>query len=398
VIRWIGFAVGVMVVVLTAIGVIFTLVLPRARAAPQRLSITINRVTLGSFVRFASLSSRYERVDGLLAPVGPVALIIQLGLWLACFLFGFTLMQWPYAGSFASAARLAGSGLLTVGLATPEAVRASSVVTLVSAATGAIVIALQIAYLPTIYAAYNRREALVTMLESRAGLPAWGPELLVRHRLVEITDTLPEMYGEWEQWSAEVSESHTSYPVLILFRSPEPWYSWVLALLAVLDAAAMHLSLNPATAPSEARLCLRMGFTAVRRLGTSLAWEFDPDPLPDGDIALTFGEFEHAVGLLNDAGFDTERTAEQAWPHFKGWRINYEMLAYRLADATLAPPAPWSGPRKHLRLAVVNPNRPPHRSPGGAERSYQLDGRPDAEVDAPRAHSSGRRRTRRSSM
>jgi hypothetical protein len=340
----------------------------------------INRVTQGSFVRIASRSSRYEKVDGMLAPVGPVALILQLGLWLACFLFGFALMQWPYAESFARAARLAGSGLLTVGLATSDGGGASSVVTLISAATGAIVIALQIAYLPSIYAAYNRREALVTMLESRAGVPAWGPELLVRHRLVAITDTLPELYDEWEQWAAEVSESHTTYPILIHFRSPEAWYSWVLALLAVLDAAAMHLSLNPSKAPSEARLCLRMGFTAFRRMATSLGWDYDPDPLPDGEISLTFAEFEHAVGLLKEVGFEMERTAEQAWPHFTGWRVNYETLAYRLADATVAPPAPWSGPRKHLRLAVTNPNRPPHRAPGGIERSYRLSGRPDVEL------------------
>ena len=340
----------------------------------------INRVTLASFVKIASRSPRYETVDARLAPVGPVALILQLILWLTCFFFGFTLMQWPYAESFTRALRLAGSGLLTVGLATPDVGHASAAVTLISAATGAIVIALQIAYLPAIYSAYNRREALVTMLESRAGVPAWGPELLVRHRLVEITDTLPELYDEWEQWSAEVSESHTTYPVLMHFRSPEPWYSWVLALLAVLDAAAMHLSLNPETAPSEARLCLRMGFTAFRRIATSLGWEYDPDPTPDGEISLTFAEFELAVGLLKEAGFDTERTPEQAWPHFTGWRINYEMLAYRLADATVAPPAPWSGPRRHLRLEIVNPNRPPHRAPGGIERSYRLNGRPDAEL------------------
>ena len=379
-IRWIGFALGVVFVVLTAIGVIFTLVLPRARAAPQKLSMIINRATHGAFVRFASRSSRYETVDSRLAPVGPVALILQLALWLAYFLFGFALMQWPYAESFPRALREAGSGLLTVGLFSTDVGGASSAVTLISAATGAIVIALQIAYLPAIYAAYNRRESLVTMLESRAGVPAWGPELLVRHRLVNITDTLPELYDEWEQWAAEVSESQTTYPVLMHFRSPEAWYSWVLALLAVLDAAAMHLSLNPTTAPSEARLCLRMGFTAFRRMATSLGWDYDPDPLPDATIALTFAEFEHAVGLLTEVGFETERTAEEAWPHFAGWRVNYETLAYRLADATVAPPAPWSGPRKHLRLEVANPNRPPHRSPDGTKRPYRLRGRPDAEL------------------
>ena len=379
-IRWVGFAIGVALVVLTAIAVIFTLVLPRARAAPQKLSMVINRATLGSFVRIASRSSRYETVDGRLAPAGPVALILQLGLWLTCFFLGFALMQWPYAESFTHAMQLSGSGLLTVGFATPAAGGESSTVTIISAATGAIVIALQIAYLPAIYSAYSRRETLVTMLESRAGVPAWGPELLVRHRLAEITDTLPELYDEWEKWSAEVSESHTTYPVLTLFRSPEPWYSWVLALLAVLDGAAMHLSLNPETAPSEARLCLRMGFTAFRRIATSLDWDYDSDPLPDADISLTYAEFEHAVHLLHEAGFGMEHTAEQAWPHFKGWRVNYENLAYRLADMTIAPPAPWSGPRRNLKLEAVNPIRPPHRAPGGIEYSYRIDGRPDMEL------------------
>ncbi|MEO8363189.1 MAG: hypothetical protein ABI570_02255 [Ilumatobacteraceae bacterium] len=379
-IRWIGFAVGVALVVLTAIGVIFTLVLPRARAAPQRLSMVINRVTLAVFVRIGSHSSRYETIDGRLAPVGPVVLILQLGIWLTCFFFGFALMQWPFTESFTHAMELSGSGLLTVGFATPAVGGESSTVTIIAAATGAIVIALQIAYLPAIYSAYSRRETLVTMLESRAGVPAWGPELLVRHRLAGITDTLPELYDEWEKWSAEVSESHTTYPVLVLFRSPEPWYSWVLSLLAVLDAAALHLSLNPETAPSEARLCLRMGFTAFRRIATSLDWEFDSDPLPDADISLTFAQFEHAVGLLQEAGFETELTAEQAWPHFKGWRVNYETLAYRLTDETVAPPAPWSGPRRHLKLEAVNPIRPPHRAPGGIEYSYRIDGRPDMEL------------------
>jgi len=153
VIRWIGFAVGVALVVLTAIAVIFTLVLPRARAAPQKLSMVINRATLVSFVRIASRSSRYETVDGRLAPAGPVALILQLGLWLTCFFLGFALMQWPYAESFTHAMQLSGSWLLTVGFATPAAGGESSTVTIISAATGAIVIALQIAYLPAIYSA-----------------------------------------------------------------------------------------------------------------------------------------------------------------------------------------------------------------------------------------------------
>src|SRR6202042_2948825 len=101
-------------------------------------------------------------------------------------------------------------------------------------------------------------------LESRAGSPAWGPELLARHRLVGIVDQLPSLYADWERWAADVAESHTTYPVLIYFRSSRPLDSWVLSLLAILDSAALYLALAPSRAPSEARLCLRMGYTCLR--------------------------------------------------------------------------------------------------------------------------------------
>ena len=160
------------------------------------------------------------------------------------------------------------------------------------------IVALQIAYLPALYGAFNRREGLVAMLESRAGIPAWGPEVLARHQLVGIIDTLPDFYASWEEWSADLAESHTTYPVLLLFRSPEPWFSWLVGLLAVLDGAAMHLAVAPSTASSQARLCLRMGFTALNRIAKTLGWEVDPDPSPEGPIDLTFEEFAEAVAML----------------------------------------------------------------------------------------------------
>jgi hypothetical protein len=173
-------------------------------------------------------------------------------------------------------------------------------------------------------------------------------------------------------WAADVAESHTTYPILLLFRSPEPWLSWLTGLLAVLDAAAMHLALDPDSAPSQARLCLRMGFTLLQRIGASLGWEVDLDPDPEGPIELTFAEFEGAVAMLDASGFAVERTAEEAWPHFRGWRVNYEVLAYRLADRLVAPPAQWSGPRRHLRTGAVAPRRPPQRRPGGrSELPYE---------------------------
>jgi hypothetical protein len=47
-----------------------------------------------------------------------------------------------------------------------------SVTDFLAAASGLVIVALQIAYLPTLYAAYNRRETEVTLLGPRAGSPA----------------------------------------------------------------------------------------------------------------------------------------------------------------------------------------------------------------------------------
>src|ERR1700730_8209592 len=220
-VSWIGFGVGVVLNATVAVVVVYSLVLPRARSGPQRMSLAINRAVRWLFVPLAATRRTYEQVDAMLAPIGPVALRAQLVVWLVSFCVGYALMQWPFTGSLAKALPTAAASLFSVGIAHPVP-NANSLVTVLAAGTGAVAVALQIAYLPAIYSAYTRREALVTMLESRAGLPAWGPELLIRHCLVGITDTLPELYDDWEQWSAELSESHTSYPVLLLFRSPDP--------------------------------------------------------------------------------------------------------------------------------------------------------------------------------
>ncbi len=160
------------------------------------------------------------------------------------FIVGYALMLQSTTHNFASALAQASGALFTVGTIDLSG-RANFAVDIAAGATWVVIVALQIAYLPALYQAFNRRETLVAMLESRAGVPAWGPELLARHQLVGIIDSLPQLYSDWEQWSAELAESHTTYPVMLLFRSPDPWFSWLLGLLAVLDGAAMHLALAP---------------------------------------------------------------------------------------------------------------------------------------------------------
>jgi hypothetical protein len=186
---------------------------------------------------------------------------------------------------------------------------------------------------------------------------------------VGLMDELSDLYTDWERWAADVTESHTNYPVLVYFRSPHPLRSWVIGLLAVLDAAALQLSLSPSTTPTDARLCLRMGFTCLRSIADLLRLPYDPDPLPDDPIELTYEEFLGGVHRLEEVDFPIERAPEEAWPHFKGWRVNYEAVAYALADLVIAPPGPWSGPRRHLPGLAIVPQRPPDRQPDdpGAE-------------------------------
>jgi hypothetical protein len=357
------FAIGLVIVLFTIAEVLFVLVLPRQPSGVERVALFVNRSVRLFFVILSRLATSYEGKDAILAPTAPVALLGQLMFWAGSLVVGFGLMLMSTTHSVLQGLLQALIALFTVG-AVHVGGRANIYLDVAAGSIWVIIVALQIAYLPTLYSAFSRREALVSMLESRAGAPAWGPELLVRHQLVGIIDTLPDLYKEWEAWSADVAESHSTYPILLLFRSPEPWLSWLIGLLAVLDAAAMQLALCPTTAPSQARLCLRMGFTLTNRIASSLGWEINLDPKPDDPIGLTYEEFASAVAMLQESGFPLERTAEEAWPDFHGWRVNYEQSAYRLADRLTAPPAPWSGARRNLSSGIVQPRRPPQRRPG----------------------------------
>jgi hypothetical protein len=375
------YVVGLFIVLVTVVSVLFILVLPRQPQGLEKLTVVVNKFVHYSFVMVSRLARSYEVKDSILAPTAPVALIAQLAWWAVSLVLGFALMLMNTTHSFVHGLTQAVTALFTVGAihigGTPN-----TMLDIGAGATWVVIVALQIAYLPSLYNSFSRRESLVTMLESRAGSPAWGPELLARHQLVGINDALPQLYADWEQWAAEVTESHTTYPVLLLFRSPEPWLNWIIGLLAVLDAGAMQLALCPTTAPSQTRLCLRMGFTLFNRLAGSLGYPIDDDPDPDAPILLTYEEFASAVEKLVLVGFPIERSAEEAWPHFRGWRINYESSAYRLADAFTSPLAPWSGTRRNLRAGVVEPKRPPHRAPSAVAKLAAA--RPEV-VNPPRA-------------
>ena len=366
-VQWIGFVVGVITVGAVVSSIVTTLVVPRL--LPSRISYGTWQTVHRAFMAITAKRPDYESKDRVLALLGPVALLMLLGNWLLMSLLGYALLFWPFIdGSIGDALRLSGSSLVTLGIAS-DTHAVPTVLEVMAAATGLVIVALEIGYLPTIYSAYNRRESLVTVLAHRAGapnVPVWGPEILARHHLAQGLDTLPALYAAWEGWSADVAESHSSYPWLMAFRSPNPMRSWIVSLLAVLDSAALYLALAPARAPAEARQCLRGGFMGLRVLSRITGGRYDEDPRPDEPLALTYQAFAEAVATLERLGFPLERSAAEAWPDFRGWRVNYEAVCYDLADYFVAVPAPWSGPRQHMSemsVAAVLAARPRHRSP-----------------------------------
>jgi len=365
-VKWLGFAIGVGVALVTAGSAIRTLVVPRGGTSRIALFVGHTIVRRG-FLAMAKRFDDYESRDRILSLSAPLSLLANLLAWLLLFWVGFGLMLWPLVdGDLLTALRESGSSMLTLGYAgTPTF--GATLVHFAAAVTGLIAVALQIAYLPTIYSAFNRRENLVTLLQSRAGAPAWGPELLARTALVDLRGELPRLYGAWEEWAADVGESHSNYPVLAFFRSPVPLRSWIVGLLAVLDSAALYLATCPGSAPVEARLCLRMGFVSLRDIATVLRIPHDPDPYPDEPIRLTYEEYVAGIRRMEEAGFPMERTAEQAWADFRGWRVNYEAIVYAIADAVEAVPGPWTGERTRLPGMAIVPARPANRRPDDPE-------------------------------
>lgn len=340
---WAADLAGGALIVLTSRSVARTLLLPGSRVG-LLLKFT-DDATDRVFRLIARFVDGHERRSRFRSVHAPLILAIQLWTWLALFGLAFALLLWPVLHHFSAALRESGSSLLTMGFAATRGGPATAL-DLAAGATGLIVIALQIAYLPTLYTAFNRREAEVTLLAVRAGTPAWGPELLARAQLMGALPELPALYAAWERWAAELSESHSSYPVLMRFRSSQPLTSWIIAFLATLDAAALQAAISGEVA-LQARLFLRMGFGCLQQLATTVGIPYDPDPRPDAGIRLTREEFDVGIARMQAYGYPMTRPVDEVWTHFQGWRVNYESIVYALAFAIDAAPALWSGPRRY---------------------------------------------------
>jgi hypothetical protein len=363
--------VGALLVLAAWISVVGTLIVPRP--VGSWLTRFVDKAVNGLFRIATAPVKSYRRRDQILAAEAAVLLLAQLGAWLLVFYLGYALLFWPFVPDITAALITAGPGLWGIGgIGSAEVTGAGPrVIQDLSALSGIITITLQISYLPTLYGAFNRRENEISLLTARAGIPSWGPELLARTRYalgsgLSTIDTLPDLYERWEAWAADLAESHTTYLPLVRFRSPKPRSSWVVSLLAVLDSAALYLSLSPGSAPEvQARLCLRSGLICLGEVARAMGLNAPVADAPDmaAGLELTYEDFLEAVERLREVDFPIERDPAEAWQDFSGWRVNYEKAAYAIALAVSAVRAPWSGPRLHPD-PVIYPLRPaPGRPP-----------------------------------
>jgi hypothetical protein len=343
VLRIFAFLIGVAIVTFVLLSAIRSFVLPRS--APDKLG------------RFTFLSTRflfnlrlrkvhtYQARDRIMALFAPISLVALPAVWLTGILAGYMCMFWAAQNiSLINIFKISGSSLFTLGYATLDDLP-DTVLIFTEAAIGLFLIALLIAYLPTMYAAFSKREAAVTLLEVRAGSPPSAVVMFKRYQRIHGLDKLGTIWTTWEAWFAELEESHTSLGPMAFFRSPQPHRSWVTAAGAVLDAAALANSTLDIPHDPQADLCIRAGFLALRYICDFFGIKYDHEPKSTDPISIQRDEFDAAYDELAADGIPLKPDREQAWRDYSGWRVNYDIPLLSLAGLTMAPVAPWSSDR-----------------------------------------------------
>jgi hypothetical protein len=338
-----SFAFGLLIVFTTLVSAIRTFVLPRSSRDFLSVFVFIGmRRIFGIPLHWAR---SYEDRDRIMAFFAPVSVLMLLPIWLIIVLVGYMFMYNALGVSTVpDLLALSGSSLLTLGTHPPDGIPLT-LLAFSEATIGLLLVALLIAYIPTIYTAFARREASVTLLEVRAGSPPSAAEMITRYQRIHGLNRLLDVWTHWEQWFADIEESHTSLAMLSFFRSPRPNRSWITAAGAVLDTAAFVQSALDVPSEAQAALCIRAGFLALRHVADFFLIPYNPDPKPDDPISISRLEFNAVLDQLQGAGVPLKADRDKAWKDFRGWRVNYDTVLLALAALTMAPYAPWSSDR-----------------------------------------------------
>ena len=285
--------------------------------------------------------------ENYLSIYGPLSLIVLLVLWAVSLIVAFALLQWgletrlaapPDTAGFFADLYLSGGTFFTLGygdvtpLTTPGRVLAVA-----ESGTGFGFLALVIGYLPTLSQAFSRRESNIALLDARAGSPPSAAELLRRH--AEDPTALGQLLLEWERWSAELLESHVSFPVLAYYRSQHDNQSWVAGLTTILDTCSLVIAAMHGPVVGSARLTFAMARHAI----VDLARIFSPRPRPLETDRLAPPEHARLREALTSAripigeGEETDRRLAEL-------RAMYEPYAMALSSHLIMPLPSWVPP------------------------------------------------------
>jgi hypothetical protein len=325
------------------LSVLRSVVLPRA--VPARLArLTFLIVRFGLLARLRGRSD-YATRDRVLALQAPLGLFAQLLVWALLTYVGFAALFWAVGDTaggnpLARTLELSGSSMLTLGFDTPRGLL-SDFVAFSAAGVGLTLLALVITYLPSVYGAFSRREAVIAKLVVRVGSPPTGLALLWRSWKLGRFDQLEEVWEGWEDWFIEVSESHTTFPQLVFFRSPHPENHWVLSAEATLDGAALLITCCDVPRQSRAELCIEAGVGALVSMADFLGVPHRP-PEDEAEITLPRDLFDDALRQLAEEGVPLRDDHETAWRGFRQIRARYEPLIAVLGRMTDAPRSEWS--------------------------------------------------------
>jgi hypothetical protein len=225
------------------------IILPRRVTRKFRLTRLFFRSTWRTWTLLVNFIPVRKTREALFGFYGPMSLILLIGVWAIGLVLGFGLMQYG-SGSAVNAAGwqpgfwtdvyMSGTTFFTLGLGdvVPRTGLARALV-VAEGGFGFGFLASIIGYLPFIYSSFSQREVNISLLDSRAGTPPSAGELLLRHSYEGGQDALRELLKDWELWSAQLMESHLSYPVLAFFRSQHDNQSWIASLTAILDTCAL---------------------------------------------------------------------------------------------------------------------------------------------------------------
>ncbi len=267
-----------------------TIVLPRRVSRRFRLARFFYRLTWPPWRALARLRKPGIARENFLSVYGPLSLLLLLGLWATALVFAFALLHWGLgtqlrvpAGlqGFAADLYYSGTTLFTLGLGDVTPTSGSDrILTVAEGGTGFGFLALVIGYLPTLYQAFSRREVNISLLDARAGSPPTAVELLRRQAQPDAGEALAALLLEWERWSADLLETHISFPVLAYYRSQHDNQSWVAAMTMVLDVCALIIAGLENSPIRTARLTYAMARHAV--VDMSRVFQQPPQaPVPD---------------------------------------------------------------------------------------------------------------------